>query len=435
MYAMYQGTAPYSTTHYPTSPPGSSSLSLQQERDELRRAQERLRLQEERLKLAKHEFKAERLNWKRSHKIKAATTQYDDQSINSTSTPVSNDQNDLELIQELRRKLTDAHQETKLWKEKWNIALQLQESLQAEQEKIRKQHHDDLEKSKLKCAQAQNELEQQKNEWEQQQQANEVTLQCKLDDFRDRIRTLEGEKKNLKSELDKKQQELQAEKDKQKQQEQQEQQSGGSSSTEEVDRWKREAERLQVQLDETTKQFENLQSLVPRNKQLLEQAMLQQEKLRTKCSSLETKYEKQQQLVKELQAQKDTLTRKIKEIESGDCSGSTSITFVKTILPSEGPREWIREGRKHVVEWEWTSSKGLYGMYTGWLDVTANPHGHGTLRIEDGSIYDGEWIRGMREGMCWHVAVPVMPISSGNPHKSTHLTLSYWYRAWHLHGY
>jgi hypothetical protein len=385
---------------------------LRQEWDELHRAQERLRLQQQRLELEQDQFKVEKQNWKRSNKIKTAA-QYDDQSINSMSSPVPNEQDDMVLIQELRQKLSDVQQDSKLWKEKWNTQLKLYDTFQAEQKKIQKQQQDELEKWKLKCAQAQTELEQQRNEWQQQEQANEVSFQCKLDDFRERIRVLEGDKKKLQSDLEKQQQQEKELQEKLQQQEKQEQephqQSVGSTSTEEADRWRREAERLQAQLDETTKQFENLQLLVPRNKQLLEQAMVQQEKLRTKCSLLETKYENQQELVKELQTFKETMSRKyeelerqyqqlVKESESGNHHGSGSTTFVKTTLPSEGPREWIREGRKHVVEKEWRSSKGLYGMYTGWLDVTGNPHGHGTLRIEDGSIYDGEWNRGMREG-------------------------------------
>jgi len=60
----------------------------------------------------------------------------------------------------------------------------------------------------------------------------------------------------------------------------------------------------------------------------------------------------------------------------------------------------IRSGMKHVIEWKWRSREGALGLYTGWLDVSGYPHGNGTWKIEDGSIYDGEWKRGLRNGKC-----------------------------------
>jgi hypothetical protein len=56
------------------------------------------------------------------------------------------------------------------------------------------------------------------------------------------------------------------------------------------------------------------------------------------------------------------------------------------------------EQKKHVIEWEWNSGQKLAGVYTGWMDLEGNPDGHGTLRIEDGSVFDGEWRMVFRHG-------------------------------------
>ena len=254
-----------------------------------------------------------------------------------------------------------------------------------------------MERWKTACAQANDELIQKENEWTSQQQSRDASFQSKLEVSRERIWELELEIKNLQEEI------IQV-----------------RDTPNDSDYWRGEVERLQKQLAETSQQLEDFQLLLPRNKQLLEQATVQQQKLRTKCSALEAKNEEQQTLVHELQASKETLTRRcetlekahqelLEKVEKKNSPNSNNnkidraelATIVQNAtLPSDDPREWIREGRKHVIEFEWTSHSGMFGMYTGWLDVSGNPHGPGTLRIDDGSIYDGEWKRGLRDGRC-----------------------------------
>lgn len=54
--------------------------------------------------------------------------------------------------------------------------------------------------------------------------------------------------------------------------------------------------------------------------------------------------------------------------------------------------------RKHVMEFEWLGPVWS-GVYTGQLStVTNNPDGDGTLRVDDGAVYNGEWRNGKPHG-------------------------------------
>jgi hypothetical protein len=54
--------------------------------------------------------------------------------------------------------------------------------------------------------------------------------------------------------------------------------------------------------------------------------------------------------------------------------------------------------RKLVMEYEWHGPEFM-GVYTGQLSVTTNnPDGNGTLRLDDGAVYDGEWVNGKPHG-------------------------------------
>jgi len=50
-----------------------------------------------------------------------------------------------------------------------------------------------------------------------------------------------------------------------------------------------------------------------------------------------------------------------------------------------------------VMEHEWHGSK-LSGIYAGWINKDQNPDGNGTLRVDNGDVYDGEWSNGQRHG-------------------------------------
>lgn len=57
------------------------------------------------------------------------------------------------------------------------------------------------------------------------------------------------------------------------------------------------------------------------------------------------------------------------------------------------------DNRKYVMEYEWHGSR-FSGVYTGQLSVTTNnPDGDGTLRVDDGAVYNGEWHDGKPHGV------------------------------------
>jgi hypothetical protein len=279
----------------------------------------------------------------------------------------------------------------------------------AEQQLEIQQLQDDLQNMKLAYVNAQTRSAQQTREWQLKQQTLHESQQSKLQDWQHSLAELQHEKEALESEVQQLREETLAT-------------STVSSSNQGDQYWKDEAERLQNQLGEQNRQLEDWKLLVPRNKVLLEQATTKQERLQTKYYDMESKYEEQRDLVKELQAVNKTLVEKHESLEQEhnhlreqqptfsdfpndpvdlqkENDYSSILDIVIPLDDPSGPRDkLVRDGMKHVVEWEWTSATGLYGMYTGWLDLTGTPHGHGTLRIEDGSIYDGEWKRGLREG-------------------------------------
>jgi len=205
-----------------------------------------------------------------------------------------------------------------------------------------------------------------------------------------------------------------------------------------------ETKTLQERIMEQANQLEDYKLKVSRGKLLLEEASAKVERLQMKSSDLEAKIDEQQSLIDGLQTSKEKWEQKADELEQeledlkdkqdqqqqqqserhfsicpsqrsnrsydvselsesiGD-SQFTAIVSAIVIPMDENPlsSSLIRSGMRHVVEWEWTSREGVMGLYTGWLDVSGYPHGHGTWRIEDGSIYDGEWKRGLRDGTYW----------------------------------
>jgi hypothetical protein len=66
--------------------------------------------------------------------------------------------------------------------------------------------------------------------------------------------------------------------------------------------------------------------------------------------------------------------------------------------PTKERRSRRSESGKHVTEMEWRDAEQQAGKFTGWIDETGNPDGRGTWRVDDGSIYDGEWKHGKQHG-------------------------------------
>jgi hypothetical protein len=58
----------------------------------------------------------------------------------------------------------------------------------------------------------------------------------------------------------------------------------------------------------------------------------------------------------------------------------------------------LQENQKLVMEMEWHGTEWS-GVYTGSVDIaTKQPDGSGTLRLDDGAVYDGDWRMGLPHG-------------------------------------
>jgi chromosome segregation ATPase len=215
----------------------------------------------------------------------------------------------------------------------------------------------------------------------------------------------------------------------------------------------KENDRLQRQVMERERQIEDWKLLIPRNKLLLQQAHQKSEKLQKQMKEIEEKYQEQEDFIKEIQLTKEALVKQkerhqsefdqlkveketmeisyeetrevLKSLDLDDINSEgnreererlikfrdakptvTSLSSEEDdvencqfthMLPSDLPSDEMH-GKKHVIEWDW-SGDNLTGVYTGWLDLEGNPHGQGTLRIDDGAIHVGEWQHGKRHGM------------------------------------
>lgn len=276
------------------------------------------------------------------------------------------------------------------------------------------QLQDDLQHMKLAYAQSQARHAQQKRDYRFQQEQTSQEQHSRTVELEELVKELQQEKEGLETELQKVREE------------------SSSADKDNGDYWKATAERLRAQFDQQSQQLEDYKLLLPRNKSLLEQATAKKDRLLTKISELEDRLDDSDEELKKLKAseaeleqQNQTLQKERDELLEGreqqmsdrganvsvespenlveqfssKSKGVTlSVTDVVIPLDESTSKKAAQDGGKHVVEWEWTGPTGLFGLYTGWLDLTGNPNGHGTLRIEDGSIYDGEWRRGLREG-------------------------------------
>jgi hypothetical protein len=58
----------------------------------------------------------------------------------------------------------------------------------------------------------------------------------------------------------------------------------------------------------------------------------------------------------------------------------------------------VLEKKLHAVQdMEWSGSNQK-GKYTGYVSENQEPHGRGTLKVENGDVYEGEWRNGRRHG-------------------------------------
>lgn len=185
-----------------------------------------------------------------------------------------------------------------------------------------------------------------------------------------------------------------------------------------------EREILKTQIRDQGRQIDDWKLLLPRNQDLLEQTMTKNRQLMEELE--EFRCQRQAQFDSKTESKRQTKKQQMGQYQSDDSEEilldemnticiehnssntrdiSTMTTsqsdFVNTILiPSDlSPSDLKKHEKKFVIEWEWGHGEnGLGGLYTGWLDLSGNPCGSGTLRIDDGGIYIGEWKQGLRNG-------------------------------------
>jgi hypothetical protein len=139
----------------------------------------------------------------------------------------------------------------------------------------------------------------------------------------------------------------------------------------------------------------------------LTEATLRLDSLQQELQDLKAELKHQKEQVFQLQNSTTTTTTNNNNNNNHVAPSSTPATGTPLLLspqtvviPSDLSTN-TKTDKKHVIEWQWTTTTttaGISGIYTGWLDSSGSPDGHGTLRIDDGSIYDGEWRRGLRHG-------------------------------------
>jgi hypothetical protein len=175
--------------------------------------------------------------------------------------------------------------------------------------------------------------------------------------------------------------------------------------------------------------MEDWRLAVPRNKLILEQEQVKNgelekrldetmRKLQDQEEALEDSIKTKEALIKQrerhqkeyhkLQKEREALMLQKESLEGELLRENEMAVSLPTVSTSVGetrdpfvvliPADIPSSTKQHVTECDWSGENNLSGKYTGWMDTEGKPDGHGTLRIEDGSIFAGEWQRGQRHG-------------------------------------
>ena len=208
---------------------------------------------------------------------------------------------------------------------------------------------------------------------------------------------------------------------------------------EKEENWDREREILQHQLEEQTAKLDDWKVLIQRNKLLLEQEQVKNEELEQELEEVTQKHTHTEVAFDDYQRAADGIRKELEiemrekeklrmengrlsrerdelnearehlqqavdnqmrsggsEVSNGRSGGQVRLSAtIPSDLSSSGGGEFRG---MHVTELDW-EGKDLSGKFTGWLDPEGNPDGHGTLRMEDESVYDGEWKFGEWNGV------------------------------------
>ena len=193
--------------------------------------------------------------------------------------------------------------------------------------------------------------------------------------------------------------------------------------------WEEEKKNIMRQIEVQNREMKDRRLAVPQNKLILEQEQDNNGELEKRLEETMYKLHDQEEaleysmktkgvLIKQreryrkkhqqLQKEREDLMLQKKSIEGELVQENEMAVPPPTVSPSVGesrdpfvvlmPADIPSSTKNHVLECDWSGDNNLSGKYTGWMDAEGKPDGHGTLRIEDGSIYAGEWLKGQRHG-------------------------------------
>ena len=166
----------------------------------------------------------------------------------------------------------------------------------------------------------------------------------------------------------------------------------------------REKGKLQAEL-------ENLQSALKSSEDSVVSERKLNRDIRQKLSQLEVKLAERNLKLDCLQEENGTakkdimkktseiakLTEQISSLNRQKKQLADSMESLKNASTSS-PSSALNTSGRLALEEEWLG-ENLEGIFTGYLDENGQPNGSGTLRAEDGSVYDGEWKSGTRSGV------------------------------------
>eukprot|EP00578_Thalassiosira_sp_NH16_P017998 CAMPEP_0181106668 /NCGR_PEP_ID=MMETSP1071-20121207/16651_1 /TAXON_ID=35127 /ORGANISM="Thalassiosira sp., Strain NH16" /LENGTH=94 /DNA_ID=CAMNT_0023190083 /DNA_START=326 /DNA_END=610 /DNA_ORIENTATION=- len=50
------------------------------------------------------------------------------------------------------------------------------------------------------------------------------------------------------------------------------------------------------------------------------------------------------------------------------------------------------------AEYDGSNNDGIMGLYSGETNEYGRPHGRGQMRYDNGTVFEGKWINGVRDG-------------------------------------
>ncbi|KAL7563374.1 hypothetical protein ACA910_014210 [Epithemia clementina (nom. ined.)] len=171
----------------------------------------------------------------------------------------------------------------------------------------------------------------------------------------------------------------------------------------ELEQYQREARRQQVA------QKERMEHLTQQQEQaLLKQQQEYENQQRTKLEQQQQALQKEwkaekDEMIRKWKAEKDEMTKNIQNNNNYINNNTPKTTFAPSSAPPKNNSTTTftpnPETHRLVLEQEWQGTEDLVGIYTGWFSKSSNtPDGDGTLRFDDGAVYDGAWHHGLRQG-------------------------------------